>query len=373
MASGAVGSPGDLAFGAPGVASERPRVSARRRRLPWLLILSLLLHAGLLSALLFLRLQPKESEWLPPPTVDVIYDKGGSKQAPSVPNPAPKQPNTPASPAPQPEASPPPTLPTPPTPVPEPPPPPAPAAEAQPAPQPPPPPPQPAPAPTSPQAALLPTPPQEAQLPIPPEATEVPPEPTPAPKPAPPTPKPEQMESSIQLVPPMLLPPPPLRMPRPIPARPAAPPRPRTPLSSPMVYSLGPSSRSSAPARAGRRQLDLAFAPGSGADSLQPLARSDDPEVGEDWLQQVAAWFKRHGYYPPEAGMNGQQGIVTVGLKVRHDGQVEAIRLESRSGSPWLDMASLSVFRDAKLPPLPPDVTAAQIPLHFTIHYVILN
>ena len=86
MASGAVGSPGDLAFGA----LERPRVSAARQRLPWLLILSLLLHVGLISALLFLRLRShQQPEWLPPPTVDVIYDKnGGSKEAPSVPNPA---------------------------------------------------------------------------------------------------------------------------------------------------------------------------------------------------------------------------------------------------------------------------------------------
>ncbi len=71
--------------------------------------------------------------------------------------------------------------------------------------------------------------------------------------------------------------------------------------------------------------------------------------------------------------MNGEQGVVTVALQVRHDGKIESVRLESRSGSQWLDMASVSVFRDAQLPPLPPDVTAAEIPLHFTIHYIIMN
>jgi protein TonB len=140
-----------------------------------------------------------------------------------------------------------------------------------------------------------------------------------------------------------------------------------------MAYSFGPQPRASPPSRTGQRHLDLAFAPGAGADRLQPLARSDDPEVGQDWLNQVAAWWKRHAYYPPEAGMNGQQGVVTVAMRVRRDGQVEAIRLESRSGFPFLDMASLSVFRDAKLPPLPQGVSAAEIPLHFTIHYVIVN
>ena len=141
-----------------------------------------------------------------------------------------------------------------------------------------------------------------------------------------------------------------------------------------MVYSLGPRERTGPPSNVPRRGIDLAFAPaGSGADRLQPDARSDNPEVGENWLNEVSAWWHRHGYYPPEAGLNGEQGIVTVEMQVQHDGRVTAIRLEGRSGSQWLDMGALSVFRDAKLPPLPPDVTAAAIPLHFTIHYIIVN
>ncbi len=125
----------------------------------------------------------------------------------------------------------------------------------------------------------------------------------------------------------------------------------------------------------GRRAgIDLSFAPvGRGSDRLQPNGRSDNPEVGEDWLNLVSAWWRRHSYYPPQAGENGEQGDVTVGVVVRHDGKVESVRIEDRSGSQWLDMASVAVFRDATLPPLPPDVTASSVPLHFTIHYIIEN
>ncbi len=148
-------------------------------------------------------------------------------------------------------------------------------------------------------------------------------------------------------------------------------------MPAPMMYSLG-SGTELAPSRAqrapGRAGIDLAFAPlGSGSQQLQQMARSDDPQVGQDWLNEVSAWWRRHAYYPPEAGQNGEQGNVTVKVIVRHDGTVELVRLEDQARSPWLNMASVAVFRGATLPPLPAGVSAAEIPLHFTIHYIIVN
>ena len=141
-----------------------------------------------------------------------------------------------------------------------------------------------------------------------------------------------------------------------------------------MSYSLGRPKHSEIRSAQPRRGFDLAFAPlGSGSDRNQPRARSDNPAVGADWLSEVAAWWRQHAYYPPQAGMNGEQGDVTVALSVLHDGKVTYVHLERRSGSQWLDMASVAVFRDAQLPPLPPDVRDKAISLHFTIHYVIIN
>ena len=189
------------------------------------------------------------------------------------------------------------------------------------------------------------------------------------------------METAIQLVPPPpldLFRPPPALPQMPAPPRPTPPPRPHPHpvLPTPMAYSFGAPPRLRAVPRGtgGRGSIDLAFAPaGRFADQLREGAWSDDKEVGDNWLNLVAAWWQRHAYYPPEAGMNGEQGITTVKLVVRHDGSVAKVQLEDPSGYPWLDMAAVAVFRGATLPPLPSDVTAASIPVHFTIHYIIIN
>jgi TonB family protein len=189
------------------------------------------------------------------------------------------------------------------------------------------------------------------------------------------------METAIQLVPPppldLVRPPPPLpKLPDPARPPPLPRPRPHPALPTPMAYSFGgPPRLQSAPhGIGGRGAIDLAFAPaGRLADQLHDGAWSEDKQIGDDWFNLVAAWWRRHAYYPSEAGMNGEQGIATVKLVVRHDGRVESVRLEDSSGSQWLDMAAVAVFRNANLPPLPSDVTSAVVPLHFTIHYIIID
>ena len=96
-------------------------------------------------------------------------------------------------------------------------------------------------------------------------------------------------------------------------------------------------------------------------------------QVSTDWLNLVSAWWQRHSYYPPQAGQNNEDGDVTLHMHVDHDGRVSALELIGRSGSQWLDMGALSIFRDAHLPPLPPDMPEAQIPFHVTIHYLIVR
>ena len=119
--------------------------------------------------------------------------------------------------------------------------------------------------------------------------------------------------------------------------------------------------------------MDLSFAPpGGGSDSLQIHAEANGKEVGPDWLNRVAAWWARHGYYPDEAAKLGQHGDVTVSMTIAHDGRVETADVTHASNSPWLNLGALSVFRNANLPPLPADITGNNIDLTFTIHYIIV-
>ncbi len=375
-----------------------------RRRIGWPVALSVLLHLALLAvAIVAAQHKRTPPQAVPPASVAMVFE-GGGNTPPSIANPAPVSPNRQASPAPQ-ASEPPPPPPAPPVeqtqplpiappaeiqpptvvpptqevappapettppaqeatppPVPAPPPEPAPAPQAT---------PQPLPEVTAPPSAAPAT---EASapeaVPLPPPAPVPVPQATPHPAPLPPVPVPAQ-----QVRPP----PAPPRLPRPREAaRPLSPPRAGPAFPAPMDFSLGP--RATGPQVAPPRPhespgtIDLSFAPimgGGDITQLHPQGKGDD--VGEDWFNEVAAWWLRHRFYPSEAARLLQEGDVTLHLVVGRDGRVQAVDIEQKSGSPWLDLGALAIFRDAKLPPLPPNVRDPNVTVSFDIHYVIIR
>ena len=147
---------------------------------------------------------------------------------------------------------------------------------------------------------------------------------------------------------------------------------------APMDLSLGspmtaaPAARQSPKPSAGVMDLSYAANVGGGdITQLHPQGKGDD--VGADWLNEVSAWWIQHRFYPNEAARLQQQGNVVLDLTVAQNGHVQSVNLEQGSGSPWLDMGAISVFRNANLPPLPHSVRDPDIALQFTIHYEILR
>ncbi len=342
---------------------ERPSPRRReRRRIGPSAALSALLHFGLLLAIVLLaRRRVEAPQWLPPPSVQMVF-QGGGKGPTSVPNKAPRFAHRRASPPPVPAA---PAAPAPPATAPAPfAPPPSPAPSARPvAPLPPAPTPAPTPVPigppAQPQARVPPTPSPPAPLLSAPSLRAVPAPTVPASRPAP--------AISLPLPPARPVPPPP-------PTRPAAP---TLRFPAPMPFSLGaarPSVTSANPARdrPPSRGVDLSFAAhGAGADRLSINGLLDRDGVGPDWSNAFRAWLDRHTYYPHDAGEFGEYGDVVVDFVVSKDGHVSDLRLVSSSGHPLLDTATLGMFRDATLPPLPPQDGARQT-VHFTMRYVII-
>ncbi len=353
---------------------ERPPAPRRpeRRRLGSSAALSALLHGALLAALvLAARQRAQVSQWLPPPSVQMVFE-GGGKGKSSVPNKAPRVAHRPASPAPRP----------------------APLAPAAPAPAP-----RPVP-PTPPAARTAPPAPQPAEtVPPPPKAPPVRPTPNAAPRslPAPPAPAPPApVRRTLAPVAPSPGIAPPVAAPRPAPPAPAqrlpappqqpavpkpppapAPPRTARPalrFPAPTEFSLGGTKRQTAraaPQRRPGRGINLSFAPeGSGGDRLSINGLLDRDGVGPDWSNAFSAWLAQHSYYPRDAGAMGEHGNVVVDFVVGKDGSVSGLRLVSSSGHPLLDMATLSMFRDAHLPPLPPQ-DGARLPVRFTMRYII--
>lgn len=68
--------------------------------------------------------------------------------------------------------------------------------------------------------------------------------------------------------------------------------------------------------------------------------------------------------------MNGEDGTAMVRVEANPDGRVTAVELRGKSGSQWLDMALLSMFRDAHLPPLHEN---EPITFDFTMHYILIR
>jgi protein TonB len=328
------------------------------------LVVSLGLHLTILILLIVsIERRARQAQEEPPADYAMVFE-GHSPERNSGPNPQQPHPTRPGSPAPTPTV---PAIP------------PVPAAPPRTAALPPPPPPAP-PAPEAPNPAPEPPHPSppvpSPAAPSPSQAMVIPPLPPPQPRPAPLAPHPP-------------VPTPPTR-PRPeAPRRQAETPtqKPESGFPSPLAFSLGvpgrnapqaaPSTRlapASIPRQGRPGSIDLSFGdiPG-GSQTPSSSVQMEGVAVSTDWLAEVTAWWQKHSYYPPQAGLNGEDGDVTLHMHVDHDGRVTQLELIGKSGSQWLDLGALSIFRDAYLPPLPSDMPEAQIPFHVTIHFIIVR
>ena len=301
----------DQAITIPVTEVRRPWLGSRRRarRLGPVLVISLWLHLTLLLFMLVtVKFERQAEEELPPPSEVAMVFEGGTPKGPALPNPKPNVA------APSQQAAPPPA-------------PPAPAS---------PPPPLPAPAPP----ALSPLP-----KPVPPLAMVVPRPPSPARPAAPAAPK-----------------------------APPAPPRPSE-FPTPMNFSFGravPQER--APTRTSPHApntLDFSLAPRQGATDNSPFSRVAGARVGPDWRNLLSAWVRAHAYYPEQAAMNGEDGDAMVQVVANPSGHVTSVEMRMRSGSQWLDMALIALFRDADLPPLMGE--SEPITFNFTMHYILIR
>ncbi len=229
----------------------------------------------------------------------------------------------------------------------------------------------PAPTTAAPQLAFAPPPPQ-AEVALEPEPTEI------VPLPAPPT---VRLETPQEEAPPVPQPTPIMpQPPPPLPPIPRAPPRPRVPraapgtFGSPMDLSFGPPPPRPEARGSRSRTIDLSLGPPrEGPNRSDPYAQIRAANASADWNRGLLAYWLRHRYYPREAEEAGEDGNVTIELTVARSGRVEAVSVVSRSGSQWLDMAAVSTFRDAQLPPFTPEMPQDRITFQIPINYILIR
>ena len=392
---------------------DRRRAGRRYRTL----LISVLLHLAALLALVLLVRAPSDEGGAGAPSYQLLFEPPGAPEAgdtsPAPPSPAPatsEAPPTPAAPGtPAPAPPVPDALPGPPTPAPD--------AVPDPAVPPVPPAPDMPDLPQQPTAPATPAPPQPTPpAPAPettPQATTVP-DATPAP-PAPPPPlplaptesipqaEPAPFAPSIRLEqpppqPPILPPVPDLVLQPPAPPAPL-PPQPRPPAQTrlprppqqapsatvgsfahPLDLALGPATPRSAAPRIGAapgsvasRSLDLATGPARAPNRQEAFFDARAAQIGADWKDGLESYWLRHRYYPRQAVEAGDDGEVQVELTVNRYGKVETVNVIGKSGSAFLDMSAVSVWRGAQLAPLPAEVAGDRITFAITIHYILIR
>ena len=374
-----------LPLTSPSLIADRRMRLARDPRRRWAILVSVLLHLLALVALLVTR----RSE--PPmplaPSYELLFENGGAATPPTAPNQALDTPSeAPAADLPPTPAIEPPAPPTPLEPPSEPeapalPPPPALLPELQPQPEPT---PEPEGVPETPQP--LPAAPIPQPEPVPQPEPQAEPEPAPAPNPEPPAVRLEEPEPTAPPLSPQTLAPdlPPLVPAMPSPPVPT-PPRPRQQalqrpapgaFPPPIDLNFGPAaSRAPAPRVAGSsRAIDLSLgAPKLGPNKSEAFFDIRAANIGADWAQGLAVYWRQHRYYPQQAAQNGEDGTVEIQIVVNRLGRVESVEIARRSGSPWLDMAAVGTWRNAQLAPLPRENTDRTITIPLTINYVLLR
>ncbi|TLU71928.1 TonB family protein [Lichenicoccus roseus] len=227
-----------------------------------------------------------------------------------------------------------------------------------------------------------------------PTPTQSPPPPSsaaPSPQPPAPTPPMPDVAPPPDETPPL----PDLQLPEPLP-QPMPQPAPDSHSQS-HATTARPQSRSTSPFS---HPMDLSFAPptrafqrhsgrraGSGAPidmSLGPLVQngrlntpyastSSIKGVSDDYADEIGDWIRRHMYYPEEAAQKGEDGPSHVHVVLDRQGKVSSVSLVSSSGSYLLDAATTGMFRNAKLPPVPPDMSGDHFDVDLTIDYILIR
>ena len=119
-------------------------------------------------------------------------------------------------------------------------------------------------------------------------------------------------------------------------------------------------SLASAPTRTDQ-QADRPAAP-------MPGLSSRNSDALPNWKTQLVAKLERAKRYPSEA--RGDQGTAQLAFSVDRQGGVHNARITHSSGSSALDHETLALVQRAQpLPPPPPEVTGAQIPIVVPIRY----
>ncbi len=101
-----------------------------------------------------------------------------------------------------------------------------------------------------------------------------------------------------------------------------------------------------------------------------PDAIADNSQALTAFEAKLQAAVEKGGYYPKEAAMNGEQGVVVVEFDYAGDGKATNVTLGATTASRDLNRAAIRSVENAKFPPKPSElagVTHFHIKLTYTL------
>jgi periplasmic protein TonB len=123
-----------------------------------------------------------------------------------------------------------------------------------------------------------------------------------------------------------------------------------------------------------RKQASLTSAPSAVEQKAERAAApaagalSHNSNALPNWKSALVSQLERYKRYPSQA--RGETGVAQLAFNVDRSGGVHHARIVRSSGSSTLDSATLDlVMRAQPLPPPPPDIQGAQIPIVVPIRY----
>ena len=125
-----------------------------------------------------------------------------------------------------------------------------------------------------------------------------------------------------------------------------------------------------------QKHASLASAPSTAEQRAEraaaptPGATSRNPDALPNWKSALVARLERYKRYPPEAQSRGEYGVAQLAFNVDRSGGVHHPHITRSSGSSLLDRETVALAeRASPMPPPPPEVAGAQIPIVVPIRY----
>ncbi|QCE34005.1 energy transducer TonB [Acetobacteraceae bacterium] len=95
--------------------------------------------------------------------------------------------------------------------------------------------------------------------------------------------------------------------------------------------------------------------------------------VSSGYGAELDTWIREHISYPDDAVRQEMEGASAVHVRLDRKGNVQQVFIKGSSGYGTLDMATVSIFKDQKLPDVPEDMKGDHFDIDIQVNYLLVR